>query len=372
MSFRSGILRNISSRFLFSILLCFIMLQIVFITVVVQDMFFGKQVSFSSQSVHITVLKFADTKEQNENLSNLRYSVLRNITPENFSLNSRPRKDRCNNCFKHNFTYLIKNEVCKIFQGLNYVELLLLVTSHPANIVQRQALRDTWLTYSRNNTANVRYIFLFGNVNNSTLQDAIIAESNTFHDILQENFIDSYENLTYKTIMGFKWAVTNCRSAKFIMKTDDDMYVNVPEVVKLARANARLLQTTVIGNCSLRAKPNRDTESRWYVSRDSYPGQYYPGGYCSGTGYVTSMKVVSEIYKISPHVPYFHLEDVYTSFCVRRLGYNLKSFSRFYTKRSELGPCLYKTSQVVTSHYMDAESLKSIWSTDCNHMYIYD
>ena len=99
----------------------------------------------------------------------------------------------------------------------------------------------------------MRYIFLFGNVHNSTLQDAFFAESNTFDDILQENFIDSYENLTYKTIMGFKWAVTNCRSAQFIMKTDDDMYVNVPEVVKLTRTNTQLLQTTVIGNCSLRA-----------------------------------------------------------------------------------------------------------------------
>ena len=320
MSFGKSILRCISPKYLFTVMLLFAIFQVVFIILAVQNMFFGTQVSFNSQSVHIAVLKFSDAKQQNVNVSSLRYDALGNIMQKNVTLNYRWRQGLCTNCFQHNFTTLIdNNEMCKILAGLEYIELLIFVSTNPANIVQRQALRDTWLTYSRNNTANVRYIFLFGNVNNSTLQDAIIAESNTFHDILQENFIDSNENLTYKTIMGFKWSVTNCRSAKFIMKTDDDMYVNVPEAVKLARTNARLLQTTVIGNCSLRAKPNRDTESRWYVSRDSYPGQYYPGGYCSGTGYVTSMKVVSEIYKISPHVPYFHLKDVCISFCVRRL-----------------------------------------------------
>ena len=54
--------------------------QVVFIILAVQNMFFGKQVSFRGQSVHITVLKFSDTKKkQNVNLSRLRYDVLGNI-----------------------------------------------------------------------------------------------------------------------------------------------------------------------------------------------------------------------------------------------------------------------------------------------------
>ena len=54
----------------------------------------------------------------------------------------------------------------------------------------------------------------------------IKAESFIYGDIIQENFIDGYYNLTLKTIMGFKWSSKYCSNAKFIMKLDDDVVVN--------------------------------------------------------------------------------------------------------------------------------------------------
>ncbi len=38
---------------------------------------------------------------------------------------------------------------------------------------------------------------------------------------------DTYHNLTLKTTMGLKWTAIFCPQAQFVLKTDDDIYVNL-------------------------------------------------------------------------------------------------------------------------------------------------
>ncbi|KAH3736609.1 hypothetical protein DPMN_043181 [Dreissena polymorpha] len=85
-------------------------------------------------------------------------------------------------------------------------------------------------------------------------------ENKIYHDIVQENFIDSYTNLTYKTIMGFKWASTKFSNVQFVMKTDDDMWFNVPSIIKLLSGTdmANCLQTGLTGSCYKKGSPIRD------------------------------------------------------------------------------------------------------------------
>ena len=47
---------------------------------------------------------------------------------------------------------------------------------------------------------------------------------NQFYTIFQ----DIYYNLTLKTVMGLKWCSIYCNQAKYVMKTDDDIFVNIP------------------------------------------------------------------------------------------------------------------------------------------------
>lgn len=56
--------------------------------------------------------------------------------------------------------------------------------------------------------ANV--IFLVGQTENNETQENITVESQTYDDLIQENFFDSYNNLTLKSIMMLKWVVNNC------------------------------------------------------------------------------------------------------------------------------------------------------------------
>lgn len=55
----------------------------------------------------------------------------------------------------------------------------------------------------------IRVIFLVGQTENSTIQEQIVQESQTYDDMIQESFYDSYYNLTLKAVMMVKWVVNN-------------------------------------------------------------------------------------------------------------------------------------------------------------------
>ena len=275
------------------------------------------------------------------------------------------RKDECNHCFNHDFSYVIENlDICKLYSGQTEIELLIIILTIHNNIQQRNALRETWLTHSKNNTANVRYAFLLGEVNDAKLKADVIKESDLFRDIIKEDFVDVYSNLTYKTMMGFKWAATKCGVTKAVLKTDDDMYINVPNVLDIVRNNFSSLQKNVVGSCVQRTDPLGNPKSKWFTSINSYPRKFYPG-FCSGTGYLTSINVAQKVFKISTHVPFFHLEDVYVALCVQKLGYHLKGFQGFNADHPKLDACLYNGKSLVTAHYMTPTMIKQMWNTKC-------
>ena len=52
----------------------------------------------------------------------------------------------------------------------------------------------------------------------------IETESAKHHDIIQEDFIENYRNLTYKNVMGLKWNMRFCTKAKLTerLRIDDN------------------------------------------------------------------------------------------------------------------------------------------------------
>lgn len=281
------------------------------------------------------------------------------------------RKLECSNCFKHNFNYVIENDICKSYDANEEIELLILITTTHKKVRARTSLRSTWLSFTKGNTANIRYAFLLGETDDKRNREEILREDDIYHDIIKEDFNDAYLNLTYKTIMGFKWAATKCAHAHFVMKTDDDMFVNIPNVLKIIRSVfGDILQTTVVGACSLHAKPIRNKRSKWFASVQSYPESTYPG-FCSGTGYITSMNVVRNIYQISPNVPFFHLEDVYVALCLRKLNFKVQRVFGFNFGRPKLDPCIYKGNRLITAHQMTPVMLQAMWKRQCLRFKLY-
>ncbi|XP_060071997.1 beta-1,3-galactosyltransferase 1-like [Ylistrum balloti] len=277
------------------------------------------------------------------------------------------RPDKCETCFKHDFNYVLDNEqICARNDKSPEIDLVILIFTVHNNRLQRETIRKTWLTYAKNNseTSNIRYAFLLGAPADSKMDKIVKEEFDIFRDILQEDFIDAYSNLTYKTMMAYKWASTKCKEAKFVMKTDDDMYVNIPNILTTAKSHKEKLQTNVGGACHQMAKPIRDHRSKWYASKKSFPGSTYPG-FCSGTGYVTSMNVASKVFEVSQHVPFFHLEDVYVALCIKKLGYKLLAIPGFNSGKVKPDPCTYRGSTMKTSHYVSPDLMEKMWFGKC-------
>jgi hypothetical protein len=161
--------------------------------------------------------------------------------------------------------------------------------------------------------------------------------------------------------MGLKWVQNYCSNSKFVFKTDDDMWLSVPKILGLPERYD--LTRSLAGMCLDIGWPHRNKGSKWYASYMSYPGATYPG-FCTGTAYLMTTKTAQAVFTISPHVPFFHLEDVYVALCMKRLGYKLVNVPGFHNMKADYDPCRYK-SEVITSHYVTTDDIERAWTQNC-------
>ena len=68
------------------------------------------------------------------------------------------------------------------------------------------------------------------------MQKKIYKESEKYEDIIQGDFNDTYHNLSYKAVMGNVWVSEFCEQAEFVVKADDDQFIDLYEVYFLTRA----------------------------------------------------------------------------------------------------------------------------------------
>ncbi|XP_060562081.1 beta-1,3-galactosyltransferase 1-like [Ruditapes philippinarum] len=209
-----------------------------------------------------------------------------------------------------NASYFLENkELCSSFKNLT---ILIIVLSAPNNFQRRKIIRETWGNsrfYSSYGT--VKVLFLLGSVYNTNIQDKIKDEFNLYEDILQGNFIDSYHNLTHKTIMGYKWLTERCRNAKYIIKTDDDIVINLFTVFQSSMLDISVNQNHV--HCLRFYNPPivRAKSSKWYVEPHQFRGTKRYSPYCLGQYVMFLNDIVPSLYKSASSTPFFRIDDVF-------------------------------------------------------------
>ncbi|CAF4993972.1 unnamed protein product, partial [Rotaria magnacalcarata] len=114
---------------------------------------------------------------------------------------------------------------------------------------------------------------------------AVKFENDLYQDIVQEDFLDSYRNLTHKAVMALKWISTYCSQASYILTTDDDMIVNTFMLLKHLkfRDSYQMKQNNSIF-CRVYESMDvfRDKNIKWYLSEKEYPPKKFPP-FCSGS-----------------------------------------------------------------------------------------
>lgn len=238
-----------------------------------------------------------------------------------------------------NFDYIMRQPDCdrNIFAPI-------LVHSAPANFQKRQLIRMTWasnITMSQD-MPTLRVIFLLGAVANATLQRQLQQENSLYSDMVQGNFMDDYKNMTYKHVMAFKWFIYSCANAQLLIKVDDDVFVNTPQLLayindthrrvginKVIRRNLYAInhssdkfqlsqqlpyhpKNLLFCQQVLDARVKRSYRSKWRVSVREFAGSLYPP-YCPGYSIIYSPDVVQRLYSAAQNTKYFWIDDVHVT-----------------------------------------------------------
>lgn len=249
--------------------------------------------------------------------------------------------------------------------------IIVLIHSKLTHFKRRKLIRETWgshqhqYDYLHKNRVQLRLIFVLGSSSsltsknqerkeekisthqspdsrrktmkkqlrkNNSIETAIELEAKRFGgDILQSNIVDTYKNLTYKHLSGYKWLNDNCfqqnennnnysdnyrysyktddekvannnKMKTFIIKCDDDTYLNITKWIELIREQQQKATTLLNNNnkqlllaCSL--FPNNSLVQRngkWALTKEEFVYDTYPQ-YCSGLAYLIEPKLMQHL-----------------------------------------------------------------------------
>ncbi|XP_075061160.1 beta-1,3-galactosyltransferase 2-like [Mixophyes fleayi] len=241
--------------------------------------------------------------------------------------------------------------------------LIILVISEIQDIESRIAIRETWGKES-NYDVDVLRIFLVGLSKLATdrAQWMLEEESEAFGDIVQQDFLDTYYNLTLKSLMGMEWVVKFCPTASYIMKIDNDMFLNVDYLVhQLLRPELPVRTNFFTGYIVANTKPLRSKAYKWYVPKEVYPNDTYPP-YCSGPGYVFSVDMAKKIYDVSQVIRVIPMEDSFMGICLHELKIppTNPTWGIFNGHRIDYDRCKFK--KLITVHHYEKKELRIVWA----------
>ncbi|XP_047999503.1 acetylgalactosaminyl-O-glycosyl-glycoprotein beta-1,3-N-acetylglucosaminyltransferase-like isoform X2 [Leguminivora glycinivorella] len=185
--------------------------------------------------------------------------------------------------------------------------LVVLVPSAPAHARQRQAVRLTWGHAGRR--ADVALAFVLG-APPPELRAALDREDALYGDIIEGRHVDSYGNLTLKTLSMLEWFATHCPLAARLLKADDDTFVNVEGVLRFAEAPARRGAARAVWGKVWRAgRPVRNASSKFFVPAEEFPGAVYPA-YANGPAYLVAGGAAGALLRAALGSRWLRMEDV--------------------------------------------------------------
>lgn len=266
--------------------------------------------------------------------------------------------------------FLISNDhFCQIYSPY----LLVLIPSRSSNFKVRKTIRETYGLMSRDKVPEVngrkidviiRTLFVIGTSNNETVEERIFNEHMKYRDILQVDVIDSYYNLTAKLLHALKWVNLYCSHVTFILKADEDIFVNISILLEQLRMSTLSKTGNVFGkifNTSNHLNVLR--EGKWAVSHEEYPFNQYPP-YAQGTSYTLTRNLVPKIVHTAQYLPYLHIEDAFITGIISG-----KIHGAVFTKLNKTStwgdtnpnPCRFVKNHRLAQHGMTPHLMRQTW-----------
>ncbi|XP_037788531.1 beta-1,3-galactosyltransferase 5-like [Penaeus monodon] len=183
-----------------------------------------------------------------------------------------------------------------------HVTVIAFVTSSPDHRERRDRIRNTWANPVYYPHKDLKFLFVIGATANASVQAAVDEEVAQFDDIIQNNFNDSYRNLTYKTIAWLSWVVNHCPDVPFALKVDDDVVVNPFGLqVLYGKINRKTISQRNEGKPAvgkiygriILSQPQRD--GRWALSKEEYAANDFPP-YATGAAYIVDNVALKKLW----------------------------------------------------------------------------
>lgn len=281
-----------------------------------------------------------------------------------------PRKTRVNPI---DTDFLINGaQICST--DAKYMTILMIVPSIPSHRFVREAIRSTYGSYAKRQfqierkaiDVTIRLLFLVGRDGYSESDRIVRNESRKYGDIVYADFKESYRNLTRKMLIALKWVSVYCSDVDFVMKVDEDVFVNVPQLAAELHNRPYGIKGSVYGNINLNSIVHR--KGKWAVSRDEFPLTHYPS-YASGNSYVISGNMIPRMFMISEYMPYMPIEDAFITGCLARIVdakvLSVPGFT-FWDDMVPI-PCLFVKEKRISATKVTTTIMSKLWNT-C-HMY---
>ncbi|CAK9305011.1 unnamed protein product [Gordionus sp. m RMFG-2023] len=251
-------------------------------------------------------------------------------------------------------TNMLKNDERDCCAGnCTSIYILALIISSWNNFRIREVIRDTWEFNGnisvKNRTHYLRHVFIVGQAPyNSSLSEQenissqlkLESEIGLFQDILKINIMDTYANLTYKTMSGITFALmrgiqnkisplfkSSCFK-RYLLKIDDDTLPNLASLIEtllnyhenLSIPNLSMSQqasiTSPVFICNVVQHwlPVRNSRQKNFLSSLDYPPRELPP-FCPGSAYLLSyhLPTLEDMCIMSRFTNYIANEDVYVT-----------------------------------------------------------
>ncbi|KAK4017999.1 hypothetical protein OUZ56_000070 [Daphnia magna] len=228
--------------------------------------------------------------------------------------------------------------------------LLIVVISAAEHSAKRDLIRRTWASPSVLNVDWIQVIFLVGSTGDEdkVTTEQLKKENAEHEDLVQVNVVDTYANLTLKSVALLHWTHTHCPGAELVLKCDDDNYINWNVFTKiLPHIN---VTRTIYGTPVPTLFAERWKSQKHYVSRRVWPWPRYPS-YLMGGCYAISGQAVKPLLAATQTTPFFWIEDIYlTGLCASKANVSLQTQPKYYhpdiPEKGQLNSCFVRKTAI--------------------------
>ncbi len=270
------------------------------------------------------------------------------------------------------FPYLLNNPSICSYQEIFY---LVLVMSSPDNFERRHDMRRTWAQKNLLDNFPSVTVFILGQTNNRKITNRINQESKEHGDIIQADFKDSYHNLTLKSLVGIKWAFHFCQNAKFILRTDDDIFVDVLLMTKVLNEHFSNIKRGMLGyfkaNMTIFRENETDSCGKWCIAWNDYPNYHKYPTFIRGSFYILTPDILEHMYNAAVRITYHWVEDAFLTGFVRTNLENVTfiNLAKYYlTKRMRFARQYEKHVEKRTKFVTWTPPLYEIWKAFLTHL----